>query len=222
MDIRTEFHSKLREIQDEVLVMGSMVEKAIMRSMEALKSRDPALAERVIDEDCKINDKRFGIEDTCIRLIATQQPMAGDLRTIVAVLSVIAELERIGDYAAGIATNTVRLLEEPPLKMPSALPMMAEKAADMLRRSLDAFVSHDAEAARRIADEDDEIDEAYDNVLRQIVDSMLAAPETASRAIRLIWVAHRLERNGDRVTNICERVVFLVTGKMEEFGTSSC
>jgi phosphate transport system protein len=106
--------------------------------------------------------------------------------------------------------------------MPSALPMMAEKAADMLRRSLDAFVSHDAEAARRIADEDDEIDEAYDNVLRQIVDSMLAAPETASRAIRLIWVAHRLERNGDRVTNICERVVFLVTGKMEEFGTSSC
>lgn len=222
MEIRTGFHKRLHDTQDNLLLMGSMVEKAIMRSIDALKRRDVALAHQVIDDDCRVNDKRFEIEDRCVQLMATQQPMAGDLRTLVGVLSVVAELERIGDYAAGIATNTMALAEEPPLRLPPGLPRMAEKAADMLRRSLAAFVSRDAEAARRIADEDDEIDEAYDSVLRELIDAMIRDPDIVNRAVRLIWVAHRLERNGDRVTNICERVVFVVTGRMEEFGTSTC
>ncbi len=222
MEIRTGFHKRLRDTQDDVLLMGSMVEKAIMRSIDALKKRDVALAHQVIDDDCKVNDKRFEIEDRCVQLMATQQPMASDLRTLVGVLSVVSELERIGDYAAGIATNATALAQEPPLRLPPGLSKMAEKSADMLRRSLSAFVNRDAESARQIADEDDEIDETYNVVLRELIDAMIKDPGIVNRAVRLIWVAHRLERNGDRVTNICERVVFVVTGTMEEFGTSTC
>jgi phosphate transport system protein len=222
MEMRTGFHRKLRDIQDDLLVMGSMVEKATLRAVEALKMREIALAEQVIADDCKINDKRFEIEETCVQLIATQQPMASDLRTIVGVLNILAELERMGDYAVGIATNTVKLMEEPLIRLPLGIPGMAEKSSDMLRRSLNAFINHDAEAARQIADEDDEIDEMFAQVLNELIDTMIRDPNTVNRATRLIWVAHRLERDGDRVTNICERVVFVVTGKMEEFGTSRC
>ena len=158
MEIRTVFHKKLREIQDDILAMGSMVGKAISRSIEALKKRDLTLAQQVIADDLKINEKRFDIEEKCIQLIATQQPMASDLRIIICVLNIITELERIGDYAEGIAKIVVMIGDEPSLKPLIDLPRMAEKTEEMLGRSLDAFVNRDAEAALQITAEDDEVD----------------------------------------------------------------
>jgi phosphate transport system protein len=220
MEIRTAFHKRLRQIQDEILVMGSMVEKAIGQSVEALKNRDLELAHQIIADDQKINRKRYEIEEKCIQLIATQQPMAGDLRNIICILNIITELERIGDYAEGIARIVLLTGDEPPLKPLIDIPRMAEKTTDMLHRSLDALVNHNAEAARQIATEDDEVDDLYNQVFRELLSFMIEDPKTITRATRLVWVAHNLERSADRVTNICERVVFFVTGKMEEIGAS--
>lgn len=217
---RTDFQKRLKEIHDDILVMGSMVEKAISRSIEALKNRDLELAKQIIADDKKVNEKRFEIEGKCIQLIATQQPMAGDLRTIIGVLNIIIELERIADHAEGIAKIVIMIGDEPSLKPLVDLPRMAEKAEDMLHRSLDAFIRSDAEAARQISAEDDEVDRLYDQVFRDLISFMIEDPKTITRATRLIWVAHNLERSADRVTNICERVIYMVTGKMEEIGTS--
>jgi len=220
MEMRTGFHKKLREIQDDILVMGSMVEKAILHSVQTLKAREVVMAKQLIADDVKINRKRFEIEEKCIQLIATQQPMASDLRTIICVLNIITELERIGDYAEGIAKIVVMIGDEPPLKPLIDIPRMADKTVQMLRRSLDAFVNRDAGAARQVVAEDDEIDNLYNQVFRELLTFMIEDPKTITRATRLIWVAHNLERSADRVTNICERIVFIVTGKMEEIGAS--
>ena len=220
MEMRAVFHKKLREIQDEILTMGSMAGKAILRSVEALKSRDIAAAQLIIAEDQKINSKRFEIEERCVELIATQQPMAGDLRTIIAILNITTEIERIGDYAEGIAKIVLMIGDEPPLKPLIDIPRMADQTVSMLRRCLDAFINRDAEAAKKIAAEDDVIDNLYDQVFRELLVFMAEDPKTITRATRLIWVAHNLERAADRVTNICERVGFIVTGKMEEIGGS--
>ena len=221
MEIRTAFHKKLREIQEDILAMGNMVSKAILRSIEALKNRDLTMAKQIIADDQKINQKRFEIEEKCIQLIATQQPMAGDLRVIVAVLNIIVELERIGDYAEGIAKITIMIGDEPPLKPLIDIPRMADKTVDMLARSLNAFIKGDAVSAKTIALEDDFVDELYNQVFRELLVFMMEDPRTVTRATRLIWVAHDLERSADRVTNICERVVYAVTGKMEEIGGST-
>ena len=220
MEIRTSFHKKLREIQDDILIMGSMVSKAIARAIEALQNRDLKLAQQIINDDQKINQKRFEIEEKCVQLIATQQPMASDLRTIISVLNIITELERIGDYAEGNARVSIMIGNEPPLKPLIDIPHMAEKTIDMLNRSLDAFIKRDAESAKAIIAEDDFIDNLYDQVFRELLFFMAEDPKTITRATRLIWVAHNLERSADRVTNICERVVFIVNGRMEEIGAS--
>jgi len=220
MEIRRTFHKRLRKIQDDVLVMGSMVEKAIERSIEALKKRDQELAGKIIGDDQAINRKRFSIEESCVELIATQQPMASDLRIIIGVLNITSELERIGDHAEGIAKIVLMIGDEPHLKPLIDIPRMAEKTEEMLRRSLKAFIDHDADAARQIAIEDDEVDNLYDQVFRELLTFMAEDPRTITRATRLIWVAHNLERSADRVTNICERVVYTVTGRMEEIGAS--
>jgi len=216
MEMRTAFHRRLREIQDDILVMGSMVQKAILRSVDALRNRDLDLAHQIMADDRQVNRKRFEIEEKCIELIATQQPMASDLRTVVAVLNIITEIERIGDYAEGIAKITIMIGDEPPLKPLIDIPRMAEKTVDMLRRSLDAFINRDAEAARKIGEEDDLVDQLYDQVFRELLTFMMEDPKTITRATRLVWVAHNLERAADRVTNICERAIFVATGKMEE------
>jgi phosphate transport system protein len=220
METRTAFHKKLREIQDDILAIGSMVNKAILRSIESLKDRNIELAHQIIADDKKINQKRFDIEEKCVELIATQQPMASDLRIILAVLNIISEVERIGDYAEGIAKIAIMIGDEPPLKPLIDIPRMADKTVDMLRRSLDAFIKRDAAAAKAISTEDDMVDQLYDQVFRELLTFMAEDPKTITRATRLIWVAHNLERSADRVTNICERVVFVVTGKMEEIGAS--
>ena len=220
MEIRTTFHKKLREIQDDVLIMGSMVGKAITLSVKALQDRDLDLAHKIIEDDLKVNQKRFEIEERCVELIATQQPMASDLRTIIAILNITTEIERIGDYAMGIARIVIMIGDEPPLKPLVDIPRMAEQTVDMLRRSLDAFIQRDGEAVKKIAAEDDLVDNLYDQVFRELLVFMAEDPKTITRATRLIWTAHNLERPADRVTNICERVVFIVTGKMAEIGAS--
>jgi phosphate transport system protein len=220
MEVRTVFHKKLIGIQDDVLIMGSMASKAIVNSIDALKSRDIDKANQIIADDQKINEERFAIEEKCVQLIATQQPMAGDLRIIVAVLNIITELERIGDYAVGNARIVILTGDEPPLKPLIDIPRMGDKAADMLRRSLDAFIRRDAQAAKDIIKEDDFVDHLYDQVYRELLMFMMEDPRTLSRATRLMWFAHNLERSADRVTNICERAVFVITGKMEELGGS--
>jgi len=220
MEMRTTYHKRLRDIQDSILSMGSMVNKAILRSVEALKNRDLELARQLIADDQTVNGKRFEIEEKCTELIATQQPLASDLRVIVAILNITTEIERIGDYAVGIARIVIIIGDEPPLKPLIDVPLMAEQTVSMLRRSLDAFVNRDAEVAREIAAEDDLVDGLYDQVFRELLTFMAEDPKTITRAIRLMWTAHNLERAADRVTNICERVVFTVTGKMEEIGAS--
>ena len=220
MEIRTTYHKELQQIQDDVLVMGSLVEKAITGSVAALKNKDIDTAQQIVADDSKVNHKRFDIEERCTHLIATQQPMASDLRKLICVLNIITELERIGDHAEGIAKIVIVIGDEPPLKPLVDIPRMAVKVVDMLHRSLDALVNHDADAARRITAEDDEVDNLYDQVFRELITFMIEDPSTITRATRIIWVAHNLERSADRVTNICERVVYLVTGKMEEIGAS--
>jgi phosphate transport system protein len=220
MEIRSEYHRRLKEIQDDILVMGSMVGKAITLATEALKLRDQALAQRIINDDAQINRKRFEIEEKCVQLIATQQPMASDLRVIVSVLNIITDLERIGDHAEGNAKIAIMIGDEPPLKPLIDIPRMTEQAVSMLLRSLDAFIARDAEAARTIIKEDDIMDNLYDQVFRELLLFMVEDPKTVTRATRLVWAAHNLERCADRVTNICERVIFVVTGKMVEEGAS--
>lgn len=218
---RETYQRNLRELQDDVLVMGSMIEKALERSMQALKGRDLELAKQVLDEDRNVDSKRFEIEQRALDLMCAQAPMASDLRIMLAVLNIITDLERMGDHAAGNAKIAIMVGNEPPLKPLIDLPRMNEKAISMLHRSLDAFINHDAETARKIVAEDDEIDNLYDQVFRELLTFMMEDPRTITRATRLIWVGHNLERTGDRVTNICERVVFMVTGKMEEMNVST-
>ncbi len=220
MEKETTFHNKLKEVQNDVLSMGSLVEQAIGDSVEALKKKDLSLARQVIINDASIDQKRFDIEKNCIQLIATQQPTPGDLRIVISALNIITDLERIGDHAEGIAKIVVMIGDEPHLKPLIDIPRMSEKTQDMLHRSLNAFVNKDAEAARKIVAEDDEIDELYNQVFRELISFMVEDPRTITRATRLIWIAHNIERSADRVTNICERVVYIVTGEMEEIGTS--
>ena len=220
LEIRKVFHSELKEIENDVIAMGSMVENSLKLSVEALRNRDIVLAERIIADDDKVNSKRFDIEERSLFLVATQQPVGSELRIIASILNIIWELERIADHAEGIARVTIMIGDEPPLKPLVDIPRMMEKVNNMLRRSLEAFINRDADTARKISTEDDEVDNLYDQVFRELLSFMAEDPRTITRATRLIWVVHNLERSGDRVTNICERVVFVVTGKMEEIGAS--
>lgn len=216
---RQAFDKTLREMQDEVLILSSMVEKAIQRSVEALRNRDVALSNAVIEEDAAINKKRYEIEEKCIHTIALQQPMAADLRVLVAILFIVTELERMADHAEGIGRINVMLGEEP-LPQLGEVWEMAERAENMLRRAITAFIERDADAARRICDEDDLVDTLYDRAYEQLIHMMIREPGDVQRVTYLIWTSHNLERIADRVTNICERVIFMVTGVLEEINVS--
>ena len=218
--MREAFQEIMKEMEIELIDMGEMVVKALRSSVEALKSRDLEKARRIVAEDRFINKKRWEIESKCINLIATQQPVATDLREIIALLNIISDLERMGDHAEGIARIVIMLGTEPLVKPLIDIPRMAEKTSDMVKKSLEAFVRRDAETARKISNEDDEIDKLYEQVYRELLSYMIENPTIITRATYLIWVAHNLERVADRVTNICERIVFLVTGTMEEINVS--
>ena len=213
---RTTFETELQQLKDSVLVLGSMVEQSILDSVEALKTRDIPAAERILAADKEINRKRFQIESQLLILIATQQPMAHDLRLLASCMEIISELERMGDYAKGIANINIRMGDAPLLKPLIDVPRMARKGADMLHRALTAFVNEDIEAARAIPVEDDEVDALFNQVYRELMTIVIGDPKTIERANWLLWTAHNLERFADRVTNICERTVFVVTGELAE------
>ncbi|HZP26885.1 MAG TPA: phosphate signaling complex protein PhoU [Dehalococcoidia bacterium] len=217
---RVAFERQLNELQEDLLVMANMVESAISRSIDALRNRDIELAHVIIADDQKINSKRYAIEENCLEIMATQQPLASDLRIIVAVLHITVDLERMADHAEGIARIAIMLADEPPLKPYIDIPRMAEVANRMLLSSVEAFKHRDADLARQICTQDDEVDALYDQVYRELITFMIQDPKTIQRATWLLWVAHNLERIADRVTNICERVVYLVEGHVQELNVS--
>jgi len=210
---------QMHQLQDEVLLLGSMVDQAMLASVEALLRRYVAAAKRIFAGDLFINEKRYAIENAILILIATQQPMAHDLRLLAAVLEVITELERIGDYAKGVAKVVIRLGDDTlPVALRDFSPMAA-KAVSMLHRALGAFVAENAELAHEIPEEDEEVDNLYNQVYRNLVAAMIANPAIIDQANQIMWVAHNIERMADRVTNICERTVFIATGEMMEMDT---
>ena len=214
--IRKTFEHEMQQVKDEILVLGSMVETAILGTVDALKKRDIKEAEKILEADKEINKKRFEIESQLMILIATQQPMAHDLRLLASSMEIISELERMGDYAKGISNINIRMGDQPLLKPLIDVPRMAEKDVDMLHRALTAFVNEDVEAAKAIPIEDDEVDALYNQIYRELMTFVISDPKTMERANWLLWVAHNLERVADRVTNICERTIFIATGEMSE------
>jgi phosphate transport system protein len=214
--VRKTFESEIRQLKDNVLILGSMVEKALLDSVEALRKRDIKAAERLFQEDKEINKKRFEIESHLMVLIATQQPMAHDLRLLASTMEIISELERMGDYAKGISNINIRMGDTQLLKPLIDVPRMASKGVDMLHRALSAFVNEDVETAKALPVEDDEVDALYNQIYRELMTFIIADPKTIERANWLLWVAHNLERFADRVTNICERTIFIATGEMAE------
>ncbi|MBN1875233.1 MAG: phosphate signaling complex protein PhoU [Anaerolineae bacterium] len=216
MKIRSLLDKDLQKIQEHLLEMEHLTEVAIDRAIEALKNRDDQLAQRIIDDDEKINKLRYKVEKLCVTTIATQQPMASDLRTIFAATHIAVEVERMADHASGIATLVMRMSDQPLLKPLIDVPRMAEIAKSMLRDSIQAFIDGDLELAKQIAARDDEIDQLYDQILRELLTYMIEDPRNIQRATYLLWVAHGLERIGDRATNISERIIFMETGEFKE------
>ena len=214
--LRKTFESEIQQVKDEILVLGSMAEQAIIGSVESLKKRDIKASEEILKGDKLINKKRFEIENQLMILIATQQPMAHDLRLLASSMEIISELERMGDYAKGIANINIRMGDEPLLKPLIDIPRMADKDVSMLHRALTAFVSDDVETAKAIPLEDDEVDALYNQIYRELTTFIIQDPKNIERANWLLWVAHNLERVADRVTNICERTIFIATGEMAE------
>jgi phosphate transport system protein len=206
----------LSQLRDQVVQLSSMVDKAIARSTEALKNQDVKLAEQVIAADHDINELRWSLEDEALAVIAMQAPMAGDLRQLAAGLHIISELERMGDHAAGNAKIVLLTADEPPLKPLVDIPRMSQAANTMLASAIDAFIKSDVELARKTMTMDDEIDELYNQVYRELLTYMTQDPHTINRATHLLWAAHNLERIGDRTENICEFVVYSVTGNISE------
>lgn len=217
---REAYHKAIRDLEGEVQQMGVMVGTAVREAMDALKNRDLEASKRIVHNDILVNRKRFEIEEKCIRLIATQQPMAVDLRVLAAIINVITDLERIGDHAEGTAKISLAIGEAPIVKPLVDLPKMTEKAVSMLERCMKAFLDRDTETAKKICNEDDEVDAYYDQIYKDVVLLMIDNPKLIKDATYLIWAAHNIERIADRVTNIAERVVYMVTGKMEEMNVS--
>lgn len=217
---RQVFDQELRRLQDDLLALGHMVEEAMTGAIEALVARDLEGARQIMANDALINERRFALEENCLLLIATQQPMASDLRVVAAVLDITSNLERMADHAKGIGKITIMLGHEPLIKPLVDIPVMAGKAVQRLREALDSFVRRDPEAARKLAPRDDEIDAYYDQIYRELLSYMLADPRTINQATLLLWIAHNIERFADRSTNICERVIFTVTGVLQELDLS--
>ncbi len=214
--LRKSFDQDIRNTKDEILMLGSMVEDAITFSIESLKRRDFDAANQILADDAIINQKRFEIQNQVMIIIATQQPIAHDLRVLASIFEIAGELERIGDYAKGIALLCIRIGSQPLVKSLIDLPLMAELSVDMLHRAVGAFVAEDLDTALAIPREDDQVDDLYLQFYRVMMTYVMENPSNIDEANYLLWVAHNLERTADRVSNICERTVFIVTGKISE------
>jgi phosphate transport system protein len=217
---RVEYLHELQELRDDVVAMASMTDKAIARSVDALKRQDISLAREVMNADRYINKHRWQTEERALHLIATQAPMAGDLRTISAAIHITTDLERMADHAAGIGKIVIQTSNEAALKPLVDIPRMSEIAREMLSASVSAYIDGDVEVAKSVALRDDEVDALYDQVYRELLTYMMADPATINRATHLLWACHNVERIADRVTNICEWVIFAVNGSLEELSRS--
>jgi phosphate transport system protein len=215
------YGQELKALRSSVVAMASMVDKAINNAVVALVQRDVSIAQQVVADDRAINEHRWRTEEQALLVIATQAPMASDLRMIAAVIHIITDLERMADHAAGIAKIALQTADQPPLKPLVDIPRMSEIARTMLHDAITAFIEDDQAAARAIVARDDEVDALYEQIYRELLTFMLADPTTIDQATHLLWVAHNLERIADRVTNICERVVFAATGQLEELAVST-
>jgi len=218
--MRATFETELKYLKDELLLLGNLVEQQIQGAVESFKQRDPQLSRTIVEKDDEVNEKRYMIEEQVLITIATQQPMARDLRLLASILEIAGELERIGDYAKGIATINIRMGEEALLTPLVKIPMMAEKCTSMLHRAIQAFIQEDIEEANQIPREDDEVDRLYEEVYSSMMEKIVHDENAIQRANWILWVAHNLERVADRVTNICERTIFTVTGDMKEIRSS--
>jgi phosphate transport system protein len=214
--MRTHYQQELRQLQDELLMMGSMVCEALHTALDVLKRQDLDQAKHLIASDRQVNAKRYKIEETCLTLIATQQPMASDMRMLAGIMEISSELERIGDYAKGIGRITLYIGKEPLVKPLVHMPQMCVIVVEMLRAALDAFIAQDVEQARAIPKRDDEVDTLYNTINRELIDLIMANPSRIDHANYLSWAAHNLERAADRVTNICERIIYTATGQFVE------
>jgi phosphate transport system protein len=218
---REHYGQELKDLRSSVVAMASMVDKAINNAVVALMQRDVSIAQQVVADDRAINEHRWRTEEQALLVIATQAPMASDLRMIAAVIHIVTDLERMADHAAGIAKIALQTADQPPLKPLVDIPRMSEIARTMLHDAITAFIEDDQAAARAIVARDDEVDALYEQIYRELLTFMLADPTTIDQATHLLWVAHNLERIADRVTNICERVVFAATGQLEELAVST-
>ncbi len=218
---REQFLAELERLQDGFMEMGAMVDRQIERATQALVERDGALAEAVIRDDEEVNRRRFDLDNQAMLILAQQAPMASDLRVVISVLSMVIDLERMGDHAKGIGHIVHMIADEPLVKPLIDIPEMSLRARAMLNNALDAFVERDVEAAYRVGEADDGVDELQDRVYRDLVDIMIKDPSTVEPSTHLLWVAHNLERIADRATNIAERVVFTVTGELTEMDVST-
>jgi phosphate transport system protein len=218
---REQYAHQIKDLRSSVVAMASMVDKAVNSAVVALVQRDVSLAQQVVAEDRAINQHRWQTEEQALLMIATQAPMAKDLRTIAAAIHIVTDLERMADHAAGIAKIAIQTADQAPLKPLIDIPRMSELARAMLHDAITAYIEDDQAAARAIVDRDDAVDGLYDQIYRELLTFMLADPTTIDQATQLLWVSHDLERFADRVTNICERVVFAVTGHLEELAVST-
>lgn len=215
---RATLDRQTKKLLDDLLSLGSMVEQAVVQAVAALKKRDLRAAERIYAGDARINERRFRIEEDCLALIATQQPIARDLRVLSSILEINTELERMGDYGKGIARITIEMGKHAEVPFPEELTRMAADAVDMLEKALSAFFHADEAAARAIPEMDEIVDKFYNRINRGLIKSIGSDPSIIDSANYLMWATHNLERLADRVTNICERTIFVATGEMVEFG----
>lgn len=213
---RDVFDRELLTIREQVVDMSGLVRRALSDSIRVLKSRNLAAASELVEADEEINRMRYDIEEGCLTMIATQQPVAGDLRSIFSILEIATELERLGDYAKGIARISIAIGEKPLIKPIVDLPIMAQKACAMLEEAMGAFVSGSVELAEQVASRDMEIDQFNSQIQRELLTFIMEDPRNIAGALQLTWVAHNLERTGDRIVNICERIIFTVTGEQRD------
>ncbi len=220
MSMRATFEAELNYLKDELLLLGNLVEQQLIDAVDAFKRRDVGLSRDVVERDIKVNSKRYAIEEQVLITIATQQPMAHDLRLLASILEIAGELERMGDYAKGIGTINIRMGEQELIIPLVKIPIMADKSSKMLHRAVNAFINEDLEEAKTIPHEDDEVDALYNEVYHTLLKLVASDENSIERISWILWVAHNLERVADRVTNICERTIFTVTGELKEIRSS--